>query len=77
MKKHIHINDARRILDTGAIVDLRLWKANGEILEYKGVKCTSSHFRGGSRQVVFQTSGAVRTVRDVCIHGINGMEVYL
>jgi len=77
MKKQIHISDARRILDTGAVVDLKVWKSNGEILEYNGVITTSSHFRGGTRQLKFEKSGEVRRVRDVCIFGINGMEVYL
>lgn len=75
--KAIHINDARRILDSREEVDLKLWKSNGDILEYKGVKCISNYFRGGTRKVRFPNSNEVREFRDVCIFEINGMEVYL
>lgn len=74
----IHLNDARRILDSGEAVDLIVWKmATGEILTYNELKCFSSYFRGGTRKLRFVRSNEIREVRDVCIWKINGMEVFL
>lgn len=68
---------ARRMMDTKESVDLKVWKiSTGEILEYRGVKCISSHFRGGTRKLLFE-NGEIREVRDVCIFEINSMEVFL
>lgn len=73
----IHINAARKILDSGVEVDLKLWELKtGDILVYQGVRCISSHFRGGTRKVRFP-NGQIREFRDVTLFEINGLEVYL
>ena len=73
----IHINSARKILDSGVEVDLKLWELKtGNILVYHGVRCISSYFRGGTRKVRFP-NGEIREFRDVTLFEINGLEVYL
>lgn len=78
MMRAIHINDARKILDSRQPCDLKVWKlSTGDIIEYKGVRCVSSFFRGGTRKVLLPASGLLREFRDVTLFEINGMEVYL
>nr|DAY94271.1 MAG TPA: hypothetical protein [Caudoviricetes sp.] len=73
----IHINEARKILDSQDPVDLKVWEmSTGEILEYTEVVCFSSYFRGGTRKLRFPNK-QIREVRDVCIFEINGLEVFL
>lgn len=76
--KAIHINDARKILDSGQPCDLVVWKlSTGDILVYKGVQCVGSHFRGGTHMILLPNSCLLREFRDVTLWKINGMEVYL
>lgn len=78
MMKAIHINDARKILDSGQPCDLVVWKlTTGDILVYKGVRCIGSHFRGGIHRILLPNSREIREFRDVTLFEINGMEVYL
>lgn len=73
----IHINEARKILDSEEKCDLRVWEiSTGEIIEYTGVICFHSYFRGGTRKVRLE-NGEIRKMRDVCIFEINGIEIYL
>lgn len=73
----IYINSARKILDSGAEVDLKLWELKtGNILVYNKVRCISSYFRGGTRKVRLP-NGQIREFRDVTLFEINGLEVYL
>lgn len=75
--KSIHLNTARKILDAGDPVDLKVWTKEGDILEYKDAVCISSHFRGGTRRIKLLNSNEIRSVRDVCIFNINDLEVFL
>lgn len=76
--KAIHINDARKILDSGQPCDLVVWKlSTGDILYYKGVQCVGSHFRGGTHKILLPNSRVLREFRDVTLWQINGMEVFL
>lgn len=74
----IHLNDARKILDSGQPCNLRVWKlSTGDILEYKGVRCVGSHFRGGIHRILLPNSQLLREFRDVTLFEINGMKVFL
>lgn len=76
--KAIHMNDARKILDSGQPCDIKVWKlSTGDILEYKGARCIGSHFRGGIHRMLLPYSHVLREFRDVTLFEINGMEVYL
>lgn len=76
--KAIHLNDARKILDSGQPCNLRVWKLKtGDILVYKGVSCIGSHFRGGTHRILLPNSMVIREFRDVTLFEINGMEVFL
>jgi len=58
-------------------VDLQVWSTKGEILTYKNCISLKFDFYSGTRTVKLLDSNQVRKVRDVCIHQINGMEVFL
>lgn len=74
----IHLNDARKILDSGQPCNLRVWKlSTGDILVYKGVRCVGSHFRGGIHRILLPNSTLLREFRDVTLFEINGMKVFL
>ena len=74
----IHKNDAIRILETGEPCNLKVWKiSTGDILEYKGAQCVSSHWRGGTHTVRLPKSNVLRRFRDVTLFEINGMKIYL
>jgi hypothetical protein len=76
-KRLIHINDMRKLLNSGEPVNLKCWKLNGDILVYNNVVMTSSYHKGNSFNIKFQASGEIRKVKAVCIHEINNMEVFL
>lgn len=74
----IHLNDARKILDSGQPCNLRVWKlSTGDILVYKGVRCVGSYFRGGIHRILLPNSTLLREFRDVTLFEINGMKVFL
>lgn len=77
MARAIHISTARTILNSGDPVDLRVWKADGSILDYQNCISLSYSFHGGWREVKLLTSGAIRRVRDCCIFSVNDCEVFL
>ena len=58
-------------------VDLSLWKINGEILHYRNAVPLRYDFYKGTRRIKLLDSREIRTIRDVCIFEINGMEVFL
>lgn len=73
----IHLKDAIALLESGEPCDLRVWKlSTGDIIEYKGVRCQGSHWRGGCHRVVLP-NGYWRELRDITLHRINGMDVFL
>lgn len=77
MARAVHISTARQMLNSGDPVDIKLWKSDGSILEYKNAQSISISYYGGWREMKLLSSGAVRRVRDVCIFEINDCEVYL
>lgn len=76
--KVIHKNDAIRMLETGQPCNLKVWKlSTGDIIEYRGVKCIGSHWRGGTHRILVPRSSLIREFRDITLFEINGMQVYL
>ena len=77
MSKAIHISTLRKMLQAGDPVDLSVWKSNGEILHYRTAVPLRDDFYKGTRRIKLLDSREIRTIRDVCIFEINGMEVFL
>lgn len=78
MIKVIHRKDAMRLLESRQPCNIRVWKlSTGDIIEYKGVRCVGSHWRGGTHLIMLPNSGLKREFRDITMFEINGMEVYL
>lgn len=74
----IHRNDALRMLETGQPCDLKVWKlSTGDIIEYKGVRCVGSHWRGGTHKITIPRSTLLREFRDITLFEINGLEIFL
>lgn len=74
----IHRNDALRMLETGQPCDLKVWKlSTGDIIEYKGVRCVGSHWRGGTHKIAIPRSTLLREFRDITLFEINGLEIFL
>ncbi|MBQ2299358.1 MAG: hypothetical protein II278_08285 [Bacteroidaceae bacterium] len=77
MANAVHISTLRRMLQAGDPVNLSLWTKTGEIQHYNNAVPLRYNFYSGTRQVKLLDSHEIRTVRDVCIFEINGMEVFL
>lgn len=65
------------MLKAGDPVDLTLWTKDGQIQHYSNCIPLRYNFYSGTRQVKLLDSRQIRTIRDVCIFEINGMEVFL
>lgn len=78
MIKAIHRKDAIRLLESGQPCNIRVWKlSTGDIIEYKGVRCISSHWRGGTHKILLPNSRLIREFRDITMFEINSMTIYL
>lgn len=80
MKSTIHINAARRILDKGDPVTLSVVLKDGSILDItkdNPAVSLSYDVYTGLRSIKFLRSGAIRTIRDCMIIGINDYDVFL
>lgn len=73
----LHISQARKILDRGKPVNLRVVTSKGSIIEAQNVVSLRYDFYGGTRTIKWLLSGEIRTIRDVCIIGLDDFEVYL
>lgn len=73
----MHAAQARMLIESKEPVDLKLWKKNGEIVEATNIVCTSSYFHGNTYNLKFLDSDEFRKVKAICIHEVNGEEVYL
>lgn len=65
------------MLKAGDPVDLALCTKDGQIQHYRNCIPLHYNFYSGTRQVKLLDSRQIRTIRDVCIFEINGMEVFL
>lgn len=77
MPSSIHISTARTILNAHDPVDLKVWKADGSILELDRAVSLHYDFYKGTRNMKILSSGQIRKVRDVCIFELNGMTVFI
>jgi len=73
----IHITTAQQMMLRPDPVDLVVWKSDGSLLYYNNVISLKFDFYKGTRRIKFLRSNEIRTIRDVCISKINGMEVFL
>lgn len=62
-------------------VDLVVWRSSGanagELIRYDNCISLKYDFYEGTRTIKLLNSNQVRRVRDVCIHSINGLEVFM
>jgi hypothetical protein len=77
MAQAIHITTARKLIDSGDPVDIKVWAKDGRVIELRNCVGLRYNFRQGTRQVKILASRQIRTIRDVCIFEINNMTVYL
>lgn len=73
----VHISTARTMLNSGDPVDISVWKSDGSILELRNVISLRYSFYGGWRNVKILASGECRRIRDICLHRVNNMEVFI
>lgn len=73
----IHITTAQQMMLRPDPVDLVVWKSDGSLLYYNNVISLKYDFYKGTRRIKFLRSNEIRTIRDVCISKINGLEVFL
>ncbi|MBQ9218067.1 MAG: hypothetical protein IJ160_07860 [Muribaculaceae bacterium] len=77
MAKAVHITTARKMIDSGDPVDLKVWAKDGRMLHLQNCIGLRYNFRSGTRQVKLLTSRQIRTIRDVLMFEINGLTIYL
>ena len=73
MAKAVHITTARKMIDSGDPVDLKVWAKDGRVLHLQNCIGLRYNFRSGTRL----TSRQIRTIRDVLMFEINGLTIYL
>lgn len=78
MRKAIHISQARKMLDTGRPVELRVVKLkDGSICTFKNAVSLRYDYYKGTRTIKALASHQIRTIHDVCIIGIDDLDVFL
>ena len=73
----IHISTLRKILSSPEPVDLTLWTRHGTIQHWHRCISLKYDFYKGTRRMKLLDSNEIRTLRDVCVFEVNGMEVYM
>lgn len=73
----IHISTAQQMMLRPDPVDLVVFKSDGSLLYYNNVISLKFDFYKGTRRIKFLRSNEIRTIRDVTIAKINGLEVFL
>lgn len=77
MTNGIHISTARKLIDSGDPVDMKVWKKDGSVMHMKRCVGLRYDFRSGTRTVKILASREIRRIRDVCIFEVNGQTVFL
>ncbi len=77
MANAVFIATARKMIDSGDPVDLKVIAKDGRVLVMKDCVGLKYDFRKGTRRVKLLKSGAIREIRDVLIMEINNMTVYI
>lgn len=75
--KSIHISQARKILDSGKPVRLKVVTSKGAIMAAENVVSLRYDFYNGTRTIKWLASGQIRAIRDVCIIGLDDFDVFL
>lgn len=79
-KRAIHIKEMEQLLDKARIyselVNVKAWKEDGTIVEYKEWQVRGGYWRGGFHRLWNPISDETRTVPDCFIFEINGLSVY-
>lgn len=73
----IHISTAQAMMARPDAIDLDVWKSDGSIIQLKNCISLKYNFYSGTRTIKVLSSNQIRTIRDVCIFRINGLEVFL
>ena len=73
----IHISTLRNILAAPDPVDLKVWAADGRILEYKNAVPLHYNFYEGTRTIKLLGSRQYRLIRDCCVLSVNNLEVFM
>ena len=77
MSRSVHITAAQQMMLRPDPINLVVWKSDGSLLHYPNVISLRYDFYKGTRRIKFLRSNEIRTIRDVCISQINGLEVFL
>ena len=77
MTNSIHISTARKLIDSGDPVDLKVWKKDGSVMTLNRCVGLKYDFRNGTRTIKILASRQIRTIRDVCVFEVNGQTVFL
>jgi hypothetical protein len=72
-----HLNEARKLIESGEPFDLIYIKENGTIMNAKNVICTSSYFNGNTFNLKFLDSNQFRKIHAFLILNVSGEEIYL
>ena len=75
--KKISLYNVRRILDSKVVCSFKCWKNNGEVMECKNVRSTSSNYRLNTINIKFIDSGEIRKIRAYNIFEFNNKEVMI
>lgn len=74
----IHISVVHKILrDNSTPFSCKVWKANGDILKYNDVVCTSSNHERNTATLLFTESRQIRKLRVISMFEINDEEIYI
>lgn len=80
-KAPIHFSEMLRLMDSAyqhrQTVNVRCWRSDGHIVEYRGWYVHHMYWRGGYIQLRNPVSKQIRKVPEIQIFEINGKRVYL
>lgn len=77
MAQKIHVNVLREMLKNGDPVDLDVWAKDGRIIHYENVIPLRYDFYKGTRNIKVLKSREIRSIRDILVFRVNGLEVFL
>ena len=75
MPKRIHITTMREMLKQPDPVDLVVLTADGRVLHLDNCIGLKFDLYKGTRRIKMLQSGQIRTIRDILVISVNGMEV--
>jgi hypothetical protein len=73
----LHLNEARKLIESGDPIDLIYVKENGALMNARNVICTSSFFNGNTFNLKFLDSNQFRKIHAFLIINVSGEEIYL